>query len=66
MTLIKVLDSLRVNKNFMSQVVAWNRIAARPAETVAMRDVDYTLTTNTGSSQLAAAVNLDEDAEPEP
>ena len=38
MSLVKVLDSLRVNKDFMSQVVSWNRLPARPAETVTMPD----------------------------
>ena len=37
-----------------------------PDETVAMRDVEYTLTTDKGSGTMAANVNLDEDAEPEP
>ncbi len=66
-------DDLGKNKAVYAHEITFEQLVqltsadtADTAETVAMRDVDYTLTTNTGSSQLAAAVNLDEDAEPEP
>lgn len=48
------------------QLVQITRVdTVEPRQDVAMRDVSYTLTTDLGTGELTANVNLDDDAEPE-
>ena len=59
----KALYAHQVNFEQLAQLSSVD--ARGPDETVAMRDVCYTLTTDAGEGVLTANVNLDENAEPE-